>query len=398
MASNDNINKALLPAGLRDMLPPEADRAADLVERLRQSFAGHGYRMVKPPLIEFEESMLEGPGAALTADTFRLMDPISQRMMGLRSDITVQIARIATTRLAGEPRPLRLTYAGDVLRVKGTQLRPERQFGQVGAELIGADGVAADAEAILVAVEALRAVGVEGLTVDLSVPRLVPLLCQGLKLNDKDARALRAAFDRKDAAAVARAGESAGASQEVLTALMRAAGDAAQALAALEVIKLPGDAKKEAQRLAEVVTAVAAAEPALHLTVDPVEHRGFEYHTGVSFTIFKAGVRGELGSGGRYEAVSLDGPSTPEPATGFTLYTDTVLRALPDAPIREALFMPWGTPWADGAALREAGWRTVAAVAPHGKDRKAAAGEAARLGCSHLFWNGEAMPLGKDSG
>ena len=108
--------------------------------------ASHGYERVKPPLVEFEENLLSGAGAAMAQDTFRLMDPISQRMIGLRADMTPQVARIAATRLANAPRPLRLCYAGQVLRVKGSELRPERQVGQVGAELIGADAAAADVE------------------------------------------------------------------------------------------------------------------------------------------------------------------------------------------------------------------------------------------------------------
>ena len=108
---------ALLPAGLRDVLPPDADHAADIEEALRQCFRSNGYERIKPPLIEFETSLLTGAGAAMERETFRLMDPESHRMMGLRADITVQVARVATSRLANAPRPLRVSYAGDVTRV-----------------------------------------------------------------------------------------------------------------------------------------------------------------------------------------------------------------------------------------------------------------------------------------
>ncbi len=132
-------DRALLPAGLADLLAPAARREARCVEQLIASFQQQGYERVKPPLLEFETALLAGVGAAVAEQTFRLMDPISQRMMGLRADMTPQVARIAAHRLARAPRPLRLSYAGDVLRVRGTQLTPERQLGQVGAELIGAD-------------------------------------------------------------------------------------------------------------------------------------------------------------------------------------------------------------------------------------------------------------------
>ena len=129
-------NNAMLPTGMCDGIPPLADLEAKAAERLMRSFAAHGYERVKPPIIEFEASLLSGIGSAMESQTLRLMDPVSNRMMGVRSDMTVQVERIATTRLRHSPRPLRLSYAGQVLRVKGSQMRPERQFGQVGVELL----------------------------------------------------------------------------------------------------------------------------------------------------------------------------------------------------------------------------------------------------------------------
>ncbi len=139
MTDDPPPNPALLPAGLRDLLPPDADTEAAAMELLMAAFAGHGYQRVQPPLIEFEESLLAGSGAAVSDQTFRLLDPDSHRMMGVRADTTPQVARIATTRLAAAPRPLRLSYAGLCLRVRGSQLDPDRQVAQAGIELIGAD-------------------------------------------------------------------------------------------------------------------------------------------------------------------------------------------------------------------------------------------------------------------
>ncbi|MBI3453809.1 MAG: ATP phosphoribosyltransferase regulatory subunit, partial [Rhodospirillales bacterium] len=198
----DLAQRALLPAGLRDILPPEAEAEAVCVERLMGVCAAQGYERVKPPLVEFEDSLLAGTGAAMAPHTFRLMDPVSQRMMGLRADMTLQVARIAATRLKARPRPLRLSYAGQVLRVKGDDLRPERQIGQVGAELIGTDAAAADAEVVLVSSAALAAVGVTGLSVDLSLPSLVPAVIAAYGLRADRAKRLRTALDRKDAAGV----------------------------------------------------------------------------------------------------------------------------------------------------------------------------------------------------
>src|SRR6266849_8259160 len=208
---NDMPHPALLPAGLYDLLPPEAEIEAEVTGRLMGVLAAHGYQRVKPPLVEFEETLLVGAGAAMAADTFRTMDPISHRMIGVRADMTPQVARIAATRLLSRPRPLRLSYAGQVLRVKGSQMRPERQVGQAGAELIGAEGPAADVEAIAVAGEALATVGVPHLSVDITLPTLVPAIAEAYRITGARAAALRAALDHKDAAAVAGLAAEAGA-------------------------------------------------------------------------------------------------------------------------------------------------------------------------------------------
>src|SRR5258708_3990402 len=372
--------RALLPAGLRDVLPPEADHEADVVNRLMAVCTARGYARVRPPLVEFEDSLLAGSGAAMGPSTFRLMDPVSQRMLGLRADMTLQIARIAATRLRRLPRPLRLSYAGQVLRVKGDEIRPERQVGPVGAELIGAQSAAADVEAVLRAAEALEAVGIPHITVDLSSPRLVPAVIASADLEDASARKLREALDRKDQAAVKRVGRGIG---QLLMDLLKATGPAARALQALSRLDLPADAAAEALRLSEIVGRLQFARPELNLTVDPVELRGFEYHTGICFTLFARRVRGELGRGGRYLAGESLMAGQGEPATGFTLFMDTVLSALPEPAPPRRLFLPFGTTPAEARKWRQEGWITV-----EGLDAAEAVAEAKRLECSHVLVNG----------
>lgn len=377
-------DKALLPNGLEDVLPPAAAQEAAVVERLIACFSSRGYERVKPPLMEFEGALLSGAGAALSTQTFRLMDPVSQRMLALRADITPQVARIAGSRLKAAPRPLRLCYGGQVLQVKGSQLRPERQFGQVGVELIGAAEPAADAEVMILAAEALAAIGVTELSLDLNLPTLVGALAAERGLEGERLAALRQVLDRKDAAEVVRA---AGRDAEVFMALLRAAGPAEQAASALARLELPTAAAKELERLQLVVVALQAALPELTLTIDPVEHRGFEYQTGISFICLARGVRGELGRGGRYRA---EGPlGEAEEATGFTLFMDSVLRALPAAPRAPRVFLPAGTAHADAARLHAEGWITLAGLA----SVRDVAAEARRLACSHLYDGGQVRPV-----
>lgn len=363
------------------MLPPDAELEARSVEAIMDCFSAHGYQRVEPPLLEFEESLFAGSGFATAEQTFRLMDPESQRMMGLRADTTPQIARLAATRLADMPRPLRLAYAGQCLRVRGSHLQPERQIAQAGIELIGHDTAEADAEIILTSVEALGRIGLNHVSVDLTVPRLVLSLLQ--MVPDGARPALASALDRKDAAAIAEDGkEIAG----MLLQLLQATGPAERFLPELLATGLPPAAKDQTARLADTVAAIKRHRPDLPLTVDPVEFRGYRYHTGICMTFFAPGRQTELGRGGRY----LSGET--ESATGVTLYPDTIVRVAPVATLRPRVFLPFGTSTLDAAECRRQNFSTVAALEPHEQPAK----EALRLRCGHVFEHGRIVPLAKD--
>ena len=380
MTDDQPTSPALLPSGLADLLPPDAEREALLVEAIMAAFAAHGYERVKPPLLEFEETLLAGSGVAVAEQTFRLMDPVSQRMMGLRADTTPQVARIAGTRLAGDARPLRLCYAGQVLRVRGTQLAPERQVHQAGIELIGTDAPEADAEVAVVATEALAAVGLAPATLDVTLPTMTPALLDAANgVPPALAGRLARALDRKDAVAVDALSDEAGATAAPLPALLRSAGPADGALAALAAADLPPAARAIADNAAAVVAAVRARAPGLRVTLDPVEFRGLRYHVGVAFTLYGPGGTGELARGGRYMSPG------DEPSTGMTLYPNAVLRGAPAPARRPRLFVPVGSPDDAVRALRREGFATVAALS--------AADTPERLRCTHVLRDGRAVPL-----
>lgn len=385
---SDSGSQTLLPAGVADGLPPYAAFEAAMIERILGYFGRFGYARVKPPLIEFEDSLLAGSGAALVTHTFRLMDPISQRMLALRPDMTMQIARIATERLARQPRPLRLGYAGQVLRIRGSQLRPARQFGQVGAEIIGAKTPAADAEVMLMAVEGLSHLGLGPLTIDLGIPTLVAAILAERNVDPRQRARVRAALDRKDARALTDlAPVLASDTARLLARLVTIAGPGDEVLTALAKLNLPAAADAERARVADVFERVRSAAPDLNIGIDPAESRGFEYHRGVTFSLFAAGAAGELGRGGRYIAGFGD---SAEPATGVTLYMDSVLRSLSPTLADPRVFVSHGTPRDAAAALREAGWITVCGL----DDAVDARVEARRLGCTHILIGGAAQALG----
>jgi ATP phosphoribosyltransferase regulatory subunit len=359
----------LLPEGLRDRLPPQAQALASLVRTLTDVCAAHGYERVAPPLIEYEASLASGS----SRERLRFTDPVSQMTLALRSDITGQVGRIAVTRLAGQARPLRLMYAGQVARVRGDQLSPERERTQAGAELIGSDSPAAAAEVLAVAVEALTATGLTGLSVDLTMPTLVTdLAAAGWSLGRASLSDVQAWLDGKDVGAL----RAACADQYV--PLISAAGPVNSALAALKQLDLPNAVLA---RL-DAIAALADGLNGVSVTLDPTERHGFEYQTWLGFSLFGAGLMAEVGRGGAYTVAHGDGRQ--EAAIGFSLYVDGLVDLGLGQEARTRVLLPVGTSADIGAELRQQGWITVAALE--------AGAEAKALNCSHIFADGAVRP------
>ncbi len=337
----------LLPKGFHDLLPPLADAAARYEGAVLGAAFAHGYERADPPLAEFEETLagrLKSHGAA---QAVRFIDPVSGRMLAIRPDITSQIGRIAATRMAHHPRPVRLSYAGPVLLLAGTELRPERARRQLGCELIGLDSVAAVREIVSVAVEALHAAGCTALTIDLTLPDLVDTLAQG-----RDAaivEALRDRLDAKDAGGVAEIDAD-------FLPLIDAAGPFDQAIERLRALDTGGVLTTRIDALIAIADAIGDRAA---LTLDPTERHGFEYQSWFGFSIFADGAREEIGRGGTY-TIFADGRE--ETAVGFSLYVDAVLEAGIVTTDRRRLFVPLGSDPAAVARLRSEGWVTVAAL------------------------------------
>lgn len=371
---------ALLPEGLHDSLVGDALRERKVVEKLLNNFSAHGYDLILPPLVEFEESLLLGPGKAQSRNMFRLLDPASQRMMGVRTDMTGQVARISHTRLGNAPRPLRLSYAGDVLRIKGTQLRPERQFKQAGVELIGPDATETYVEIILLGYEALKDAGVKNLSVDLAMPLLVPAISKGLGLNSEMGDLVRRALDAKDIAELSNIGGEIG---TISRSLLKAAGPASKSLEIIGDLQLPQEAREMCDELNKLVSRLSEVAPELVITIDPGEYTGFEYQTGISFSLFASGVRGELGRGGRYLVNAEQGSG--EPATGFSLYLDSLMRAMEDFEAEKKVFVPFASDRDQLNALRSDGYRTLQGL----ESVSDVDAEAKRMECDYIWRDGQ---------
>lgn len=339
----------LLPEGFHDRLPPEADSAARLQGRLLETAASYGYERVEPPLIEFEESLGERLKAGTAKHAVRFVDPVSQRLLAIRPDVTAQVGRIAATRMAHHPRPLRLSYAAPVVKLRASELRPERAMLQLGCELIGLDSVAAASEIVTVAVEALAAAGIEGVSIDFTLPDLVDTLAH-TRISPGALNALRDRLDAKDAGGVA-------AIEPSFLPLIEAAGSFDAAMARLRAF----DAGHALDSRLDGLDAIARTlSGKVALTLDPTERHGFEYQSWIGFSIFAEGVRREIGRGGSYSVVLADGQE--EPAIGFSLYADPILDAGLASGERRRLFLPLGTSPATAAQLRTDGWVAVTAL------------------------------------
>lgn len=391
--SNDNAELALLPNGFEDLLPPQADVEAQSISTLIGTFSSFGYRRIKPPLLEFEDSLLApGPGERLSGETFRLMDPVTHRMLGLRSDITPQIARIASSRLSREPRPLRLTYANDVLRTKGNQLRTVRQFCQVGCEMIGDEQAESDVEICVLAILGLKAIGFGAVTLDLTIPGfVVSLIREGLRA-DAVATIKRAVAQRdRDLLATLPKAEVA-----ALSHVMDVSAGSKQAEALFTALRddvLPSELKADFARLKKVCDGVSRALGELQITdvtvtVDLLEQVEFEYHRHLGFTLFSPKVHGELGRGGCYDVRFGKGGDT-ETAKGFTLYMDTIRKACTPAQSLPHVFVPAGTSWSEIRELQAQGWVVVRSTG--------GAGDGLRAGCAYRYEGGAVVPDHKDA-
>lgn len=366
----------LLPEGFHDSLPPVAEAAARLERDALDTLASHGYDRVSPPLAEYEDVLTARMKGAAKSDLMRFVDPISQRTLALRPDITMQIGRIAATSMAAAARPLRLSYSGQVLKLRSGQLRPERSRLQIGAELIGSDSVAAASEIVAVAIEALERAGVNGITVDFTMPDLIDILSAGpLPMSAAQAGDVRRELDRKDAGGLRELGAAG------YLPLIEATGpfdDAMQKMRTFDSGGLLGS------RLDGISKIAANIKGKANLTLDPTERHGFEYQSWFGFTLFAEGFVGAMGRGGSYQIDDINGGNGKgEAAVGFSLYPGSLIDAGFSGAQKDYLFLPLGHDRAVAADLRKSGWRTIAALSDQD--------DAKSLGCTH--WLNDTQPV-----
>lgn len=328
----------LLPEYIEDVLPAEAARIETLRRRLLDLFRVHGYEYVIPPMLEYLESLITGVGHDLDLATFKVVDQLTGRLMGVRADTTPQAARI-DAHMLNRQGVTRLCYAGSVLKTNPDGLAQTREPLQVGAELFGHAGVESDVEIQRLMIKSLQAVGVQSLHIDFSHVGIFGCLVKQSKLPGNLEQTLYAALQSKDQSAV----------KELSAGL-----DAVSRGALCSLTQLNGgveillEAEKALPDHVEIKQALSdlryAGEHLLDLGVDVCfdlsELRGYHYHSGIVFAAYAQGYAGPLAHGGRYDEVGL-AFGRARPATGFSLDLRGVVTALPPAEKCRAVLAPY---------------------------------------------------------
>ncbi len=329
----------LLPEFIEDVLPAEAARIESLRRELLDLFKVHGYQYVIPPMLEYLESLITGTGHDLDLATFKVVDQLTGRLMGVRADTTPQAARI-DAHMLNQQGVSRLCYAGTVLRTKPDGLAHTREPLQLGAELFGHAGIESDIEIQRLMIKSLQLMGLSQLHIDFSHVAIFESLIQSGNIQPALEQALYVALQSKDKSAVASLASGLDANiQQALMALTDLNGGVEMLNKAENVLpKLPAVAKA-----LNDLHAVAANLSDLNVKVgfDLSELRGYHYHSGIVFAAYAHGYAGPLALGGRYDEVGI-AFGRARPATGFSLDLRGVVTALNPASLPKAILAPAG--------------------------------------------------------
>jgi len=345
----------LLPEHIADVLPSEARRIEELRRKLLDLARSYGFELVIPPLVEHLESLLSGTGHALDLKTFKLVDQLSGRMLGVRADMTPQVARI-DAHLLNRQGVARLCYCGPVLHARPDRPLAKREQLQFGAEIYGHAGLEADLEIQELALDGLAVAGVGALVVDLGDARIVRSILAGegasARLEPEALGQIIDALTLKDRSAVEAL--SAGfppATRAALLTLLDLYGDAGvleQARRRLPAHPAIGAALDDLAWLGE---RVRAAHPAIAVAFDLSDMSGYAYYSGVRFSVYAPGSTDALLRGGRYDEVgAVFGRN--RPAVGFSMDLRALSAVMPAAPLRAAIRAPWGEDAGLHAAIR----------------------------------------------
>lgn len=361
------VDRWLLPDGIEEVLPPEAARIETARRRVLDLFQCWGYELVITPHVEFLESLLTGAGQDLDLKTFKVIDPLSGRQMGLRADITPQVARVDAHTLRREG-PSRLCYAGSVLHAKPQALATSRSPIQLGAELYGDRSTSSDLEVISLMLETLALADVPDVHMDLGHVGIYRGLARAAGLSGDAEQRLFDALQRKAMDEISMLTADV---EPALASMLRALANLCGGRETLDAARsalagAPAMVLESLEALVRIADELAVRYPQLPLYFDLGELRGYHYHTGVVFAVFVPGVGQSIAQGGRYDDIGADFGRA-RPATGFSTDLKTLV-SLGNAELVAARVGIWAPHCADPSLwraicrLREQGERVVQAL------------------------------------
>jgi ATP phosphoribosyltransferase regulatory subunit len=328
----------LLPENIADVLPSEARKIEELRRLMLDNFRLYGYELVMPPMLEYLESLLTGAGMDTDLRTFKLVDQLSGRMLGVRADMTTQVARI-DAHLLNRASVTRLCYAGSVLHTRPSGLHATREPLQIGAEIYGHAGLEADAEIQELALASLALAGFGAVRLDLSHAGLLRAIIAEDAAAHRDETALYALLRAKDTPGLrALTGAYGAVTRQALLELPGLYGDIDVLARARAVLPdLPGVNKALSELAALAGSALGRAEVA----IDLADLRGYQYESGAMFALYVPGLPNAVVRGGRYDHVG-EAFGRARPATGFSLDLRELARLLPTAERKHSIRAPWG--------------------------------------------------------
>jgi len=326
----------VLPDHIADVLPSEARHIEELRRDLLDTARCYGYELVMPPLLEHLESLLTGAGEALNLQTFKLVDQLSGRMLGLRADSTPQVARI-DAHLLNRSGVTRLCYCGPVLHTRPGAPHATREPLQLGAEIYGHAGLEADIEVLTLALDCLKAAKVQSPSVDLADARLVKAMLSGVSVKPAQLAALYAALAAKDSPELMTLTRDLPEQvRQGLLALVQLYGDESVLIEAEKVLQPLPAVRQALQNLKRLVSHL----PGVQVTFDLADLRGYAYYTGARFAIYAPAGSDALVRGGRYDEVgAVFGRN--RPAAGFSLDLKALVASVKPRALKAAIRAPW---------------------------------------------------------
>jgi ATP phosphoribosyltransferase regulatory subunit len=341
----------LLPEQIADVLPSQARRVEELRRTLIDRARSYGYELVIPPLVEHLDSLLSGTGQALGLKTFKLVDQLSGRTLGLRADTTPQVARI-DAHLLNRDGVARLAYCGPVLHARADGALASRELLQFGAEVYGHAGLEADLEVIDLALDALGSAGIGDVLLDLGDARVLRALLDGEAPGDERLAELAQALARKDTPAIQALGQALSVNARAgLAALPRLHGGAEVLAAARRELPARAPILRALDDLAWLAEHVRRVHPDVRIAFDLADLSGYAYYSGPRFALYAAGTPAALARGGRYDEVgAVFGRN--RAAVGFSLDVKALAAHVADVPAHPAIRAAWGEDAGLRAAIR----------------------------------------------